>query len=506
MSLVKLLPAWFHAIADYAVGILLIVVALAADGSAGATATGVVVGAVVLLVSALTRYPLGIVKVLPFTIHSAGDYLAAALLIVAPVRAELRRRRERPRGVLRGHGRRRARGEPRHELPVQPEAADDRAEPAPSPPEASVPRSRSPRRRRSDHPGPAAVRASPTCPFSAGSGNRLRSPMSLTTSVEPLEDNKVRLHVAIPADDFEQAIDAAFRKLAQEVKMPGFRPGKAPRRLLEARLGTEIARDQALRDSLPEYYAEAVVAEDIDVIAPPEIDITAGEEEGDVEFDAVVEVRPRSRSRATTRCGSRSSSPTSPTRRSTRQVDSLRERFADLEDSAAPLTDGDYAEIDIKGFVDDESIEGLTATDYLYEVGSGHRRAQARRGAARQAPRRHPQVHRHAARALRRARRRRGLVPGAREGHQEEGAARAHRRVGRARSASSRPSRTLRDDVRKRLDLYARVQARWLMRDKVFEAAAGARDRRRPRHAREQRDGASPPRPRAPARGAGDQA
>ena len=84
MSLVKLLPAWFHAVADYAVGILLIVVALAADGSTGATATGVVVGAVVLLVSVLTRYPPGVVKVLPFTVHSAGDYLAAALLIVAP--------------------------------------------------------------------------------------------------------------------------------------------------------------------------------------------------------------------------------------------------------------------------------------------------------------------------------------------------------------------------------------------------------------------------------------
>ena len=84
MSLVKFLPAWFHAIADYAVGILLIVVALVNNGSAGAVGTGVVVGAVVLLVSALTRYPLGILKVLPFPIHSAGDYLAAALLIAAP--------------------------------------------------------------------------------------------------------------------------------------------------------------------------------------------------------------------------------------------------------------------------------------------------------------------------------------------------------------------------------------------------------------------------------------
>ena len=84
MSLVKLLPAWFHAIADYAVGILLIVVALANNGSSGAVGLGVVVGAVVLLVSALTRYPLGIVKVLPFPIHSGGDYLAAILLIAGP--------------------------------------------------------------------------------------------------------------------------------------------------------------------------------------------------------------------------------------------------------------------------------------------------------------------------------------------------------------------------------------------------------------------------------------
>src|ERR1700694_4371355 len=84
MPLVKFLPAWFHAIADYAVGALLIIVALAASGSNKATAAGVVVGGAVLLVSALTRYPLGIVKVLPFTLHSAGDYLAAALLVIAP--------------------------------------------------------------------------------------------------------------------------------------------------------------------------------------------------------------------------------------------------------------------------------------------------------------------------------------------------------------------------------------------------------------------------------------
>ena len=84
MSLVRLLPAWFHAIADYAVGLSLIVVAIAVGGSGLAVATGVIVGAVVLIVSMLTRYPLGVAKVLPFTVHSAGDYLAAALLILSP--------------------------------------------------------------------------------------------------------------------------------------------------------------------------------------------------------------------------------------------------------------------------------------------------------------------------------------------------------------------------------------------------------------------------------------
>src|SRR5438132_13336001 len=84
MSLVRLLPAWFHAIADYAVAASLIVVAAAVGGTSAAVATGIVVGAVVAVVSMLTKYPLGVVKVLPFTIHSAGDYLAAALLVSAP--------------------------------------------------------------------------------------------------------------------------------------------------------------------------------------------------------------------------------------------------------------------------------------------------------------------------------------------------------------------------------------------------------------------------------------
>jgi trigger factor len=193
----------------------------------------------------------------------------------------------------------------------------------------------------------------------------------VTTSVEELDDNKVRLHVSIPEAEFERAIDAAFRKLAGEVKIPGFRPGKAPRKLLEARLGPEVARDQALRDSLPGYYAQAVESESLDAIAAPDIDITAGEDGGDVEFDAVVQVRPVVE--LSDYEGLRVEIPTPEVTDDSvdGQVDALRDRFADLEDSARPLAEGDFAQIDIKGYVHDEVVDALTATDYLYEVGSG---------------------------------------------------------------------------------------------------------------------------------------
>jgi trigger factor len=192
----------------------------------------------------------------------------------------------------------------------------------------------------------------------------------MQTTVEPLEDNRVKLHVAVPAEEFESAVNAAFRKLASEVRIPGFRPGKAPRRILEARFGSEVAREQALKDGLPGFYADAVIAEDIDAIAPPEIEITAGEDDGDVEFDAVVEVRP-----VVNLTGYDSLTVeldyTPPDDDAVdAQIAGLRERFGDLEDSADPLIDGNYVEMDISGSVDGEPVDAMTATDFLYEVGS----------------------------------------------------------------------------------------------------------------------------------------
>ncbi|CAN5668948.1 hypothetical protein BH24ACT2_BH24ACT2_16190 [soil metagenome] len=69
----------------------------------------------------------------------------------------------------------------------------------------------------------------------------------MRTTVEPLEGNRVKLVVEVDEAEFEKALDAAFRRIAREARIPGFRPGKAPRRILEARIGTDIAREEALR-------------------------------------------------------------------------------------------------------------------------------------------------------------------------------------------------------------------------------------------------------------------
>jgi trigger factor len=122
---------------------------------------------------------------------------------------------------------------------------------------------------------------------------------------------------------------------------------------------------------LPEFYVDAVNEHDVDVIAPPEIEITGGQEEGDVEFEAVVEVRPQVH--LTGYDELRVELPVEPIGDDaiTDQVDRLRDRFADLEDSDHPLVDDAYATIDIAGSIAGEPVEGLTATDFLYRIGSG---------------------------------------------------------------------------------------------------------------------------------------
>ena len=193
----------------------------------------------------------------------------------------------------------------------------------------------------------------------------------MKTLVEPLEGNKVRLSIEVDESEFEPALDAAFKRIAREVRLPGFRPGKAPRKLLEARLGVGVAREEAIREAVPGYYTDAVVEHDVDVIAQPEIDITGGQEEGPVTFDAVVEVRPVVEVAGYGSLRVELPSPVVTEADIDEQVERMRAQYADLVTVDRPAADGDIVKIDIDGSRDGEPIEGLSASGYAFEVGLG---------------------------------------------------------------------------------------------------------------------------------------
>ena len=191
----------------------------------------------------------------------------------------------------------------------------------------------------------------------------------MRSSVEPLDGNKVKLSIEVDEAEFDAALDAAFRKIARDVRVPGFRPGKAPRRLIEARLGTQVARQEALRESLPEFYERALQENDITPVSQPEIDITAGQDEGPVAFDAIVEVMPE-----VSVAGYEGLRVVLPNLEVTdadvdQQLNQLREQFGELRAVNRPARDGDHVSIDRKVTHHNETIQATE--DELYEVGKG---------------------------------------------------------------------------------------------------------------------------------------
>ena len=192
----------------------------------------------------------------------------------------------------------------------------------------------------------------------------------MKSTVEALEGNKVKLSVEVDEQEFESAVDAAFKKIAREVRVPGFRPGKAPRRVLESHIGAGAGRAQALNDALPDYYSEAVMANEVDVIAPPDIEITDGADGGTVKFDAIVEVRPVITVTGYDQLKVEIPAPTPSPEEIESQLERFRNQYGELEVVDRAAGSGDYVTIDIEGSQNDEVLEGLVASAYLYEVGS----------------------------------------------------------------------------------------------------------------------------------------
>ena len=194
---------------------------------------------------------------------------------------------------------------------------------------------------------------------------------AVRSSVETLTDNRVKLTIELDEAEFETEVEAAFRRIAREVRIPGFRPGKAPRRLLEAQLGPAAGRAEALRASLPDYYARAVVEHDIDVIDAPHIEVTEGSEAGPVSFDAVVDVRPAVLVSGYDELSVQIPSPAVDDEEVVAEIDRFRKQFAELAPVKRAAVDGDHLTIDITGTLGGETIDGLTTSDYDYLLGTG---------------------------------------------------------------------------------------------------------------------------------------
>ena len=189
--------------------------------------------------------------------------------------------------------------------------------------------------------------------------------------METLEGNKVKLYVEVDEAEFDHDIDRAFKLIAKEVTLPGFRAGKAPRKVLEARIGVGAAREQALRDAVPQYLSKAIREHQVDLIATPEVEITDGTESGPVEFDATCEVRP-----TITVEGYGDLSVELPSLHVT--DDDLAEvhqaelkRTATLADADRPAESGDFLTLDLAATRDGEELSGLNTEDWSYELGQG---------------------------------------------------------------------------------------------------------------------------------------
>jgi trigger factor len=192
----------------------------------------------------------------------------------------------------------------------------------------------------------------------------------MRATAEPVEGNKVRLSVEIDEAEVDQALDDTVRTIAQQARIPGFRPGKVPRQILEARMGgAQALRSEALREVIPDLYAKALVEAAVDPIAPPEIDITGGEDAGAVSFDAVVEVRPIVGIPGYNGLQATVPSLVVDDAEVDGQIDRMRETEAELVEVSRAATNGDNVTIDLHG--DASGQEVVSVDDYLYEVGSG---------------------------------------------------------------------------------------------------------------------------------------
>ena len=193
----------------------------------------------------------------------------------------------------------------------------------------------------------------------------------MKSTVEQLSPTRVRINVEVPFEELKPDFDRAYKALAQQIRVPGFRPGKAPAKLLEARVGRGAVLEQVVNDALPGRYSEAVTTQEVKPLGQPEIEITKLEDGQELTFTAEVDVRPE----VTLPDYSGIDVVVDPISIEDADIDdqllSLRQRFGTLTGVERAAQDGDFVSIDLSATVDGENVPEASAEGLSHEVGSG---------------------------------------------------------------------------------------------------------------------------------------
>jgi trigger factor len=191
------------------------------------------------------------------------------------------------------------------------------------------------------------------------------------STVEKLSPTRVRINVEVPFTELQGDFDQAFKELAKTIRMPGFRPGKVPVKLLESRIDKQAMLDQVVGEAVPARYSEAVASSEVQPLGQPEIEVTNKEYGADLTFTAEVDVRPE----ITLPDLSALAFTVDPIEVSDEEVDvelqNLRARFGTLTGVERAAEEGDFVSIDLSATVDGEDVPDAKTEGLSHEVGSG---------------------------------------------------------------------------------------------------------------------------------------
>jgi trigger factor len=191
------------------------------------------------------------------------------------------------------------------------------------------------------------------------------------STVEQLSPTRVKINVEVPFDELKPDFDRAYKKIAQQVNIPGFRRGKAPARILEQRLGRGVVLEEVISGAVPAKYAEIISSGDVHPLGRPEIEVTQIEDGDRLAFTAEVDVRPRIEMPVFAELSVSVDNVEVTDAEVNEQLDGLRSRFGTLRTVERPVQQNDFVLLDLSATVGGQEIPELATTDLSYQIGSG---------------------------------------------------------------------------------------------------------------------------------------